>query len=675
VRRVKINKNFHFNQKGHMMFKPKGLSYIFLLTSLLTSNYTFNNTDIAPEQKPLTEYVSQQCLTATFGEEKIVAVTPIDESKLSFIEKIKHNIHKRYDAQKQTLTPRDAQKIAFDLVTAKSSFEATIIDKSFIEKLEIIGSQQSLLSIIFNNISTAIGKAYAALTFCHPINDVNVLRNRQYAITNISRNKQLIDSCNASFKVIANNENMSFQPWHTKSSINADFLKTFYFSLLKPLNTNTVALEAYNKGISMLSIINGVAGVPISMLLTNYYINKWFGAKLTLKDTARGMWNRLISPDIPLPIKFLENYALILQPLQAYQSAHSLKSTGEVSNHLQSELMATACHIEELKKLSFLINKNKDLLKNLPSLKPLADFNNSKKRSADLNKLLSMLDTNTFKGEPSFWSITGRVLAAHKLMQQVKDEIAPVFAAAGELEMYVALAQLYAEQQGQNATWCMANFIESATPVIEAQGFWNPFINPDLVIINDVVFNAQYPNSILTGPNTGGKSTVIKGVMLNVLMAQTFGMTPAQSFTLTPFAKLNCFMNIADDIATGASLFKSEVMRAKELSAMIKNLKENEFSFVIIDEVFTGTSPVEGEQAALRFAQHLTTFPNSIAVIATHYPQMTTLEKETNGKFYNHHVEILRNEDGSLNRTFKLKTGPTFLNVAFDILEEEGLVI
>ena len=54
---------------------------------------------------------------------------------------------------------------------------------------------------------------------------------------------------------------------------------------------------------------------------------------------------------------------------------------------------------------------------------------------------------------------------------------------------------------------------------------------------------------------------------------------------------------------------------------------------------------------------------------------MVDLETETHGNYRNHHVEILRNEDGSLNRTFKLKNGPSFMNVAFDILEEEGLLV
>ncbi|HEX4068459.1 MAG TPA: hypothetical protein VHX42_00005, partial [Candidatus Babeliales bacterium] len=241
---------------------------------------------------------------------------------------------------------------------------------------------------------------------------------------------------------------------------------------------------------------------------------------------------------------------------------------------------------------------------------------------------------------------------------------------------YVALANLYNSREDKAVRYCMVNFVEnSATPIINAHNFWNPFINPDTVITNNITFDSSCPNSILTGPNTGGKSTVIKAIMLNVLMAQTFGIAPSENLTITPFTKLNCFMNIADDIATGASLFKSEVMRAKKLLELVQSLKRDEFSFVIIDEIFTGTSPQEGETAAIRFAKHMGTYANNISIIATHYPKMVDLETETNGTFHNHHLEILRNEDGSLNRTFKLKNGPTFFNVAFDILEEEGLFV
>lgn len=643
------------------MFKRKLRNHILTLACLLGTGYTF--TDETTEETSLVSHITHRYLTSTFGTEKPVIVTPVNDTDLTFIEKIK----KLFAANTQTISQREVQETAFSLIN-NQIFQTDIIDSSCIDKLEFVGgsenNQRHLFGTIFNtHINTAIGTAYTALTLCHPTTDITIIHNRQQAIKSINANKQYLHKIDSALKVIQNAENKSLTFWQTKPLVNPQALQFLYFSKMidfgGKLNTSTLALEATSIKVNQIfNIASNLIGLPMAIKNRDNIIPESF--------------KPYMKPLMP----YMTGYLLISIPFQQYFNALQVQGSLEICNHLQGILIASASHIKELKKLSSLVNKNKQLLNNLPSLQPLADFNDSTKHSAQLNKLLGMLDTNTFKGEPSFWSITGRVFAAYELMKQVKDELAPVFAAAGELDMYVALAKLYSSREGKQAQYCMVNFVEnSTTPVIDAQNFWNPFINPDTVVINNATFDASCPNSILTGPNTGGKSTVIKGIMINVLMAQTFGIAPSSSLTLTPFSKLNCFMNISDDIATGASLFKSEVMRAKKLLDMVQGLKENEFSFVIIDEVFTGTSPQEGEMAALRFAKTLGAYINNTSIIATHYPKMVNLYEETNGMFHNHHVEILRNEDGSLNRTFKLKNGPSFFNVAFDILEEEGLFV
>jgi len=629
----------------------------------------------------LTQPVSNKYLTSMFGEKEIVQpTTTMIDPNAGFME----NFKKLIDPKIQHLTSREVQETAFDLVSSTRNYSTTIIDSSCIDKLEIVGggenSTQHLFGNVFKHINTAMGKAHAAFIFCHPITDIQTLNNRQHTIIHLSENKDLFEHAAASLKKMSSFEIKSSIFWHSKSPVNPETIKYSYFGqqydiagILKQLNTNTAALEFTNKTGFIASAAIGACYIP---LFGAYIIN--LGAKDKKISFTQALQSSMayFYNESSATTKASVAFAAALQCFIAYTTAMTVKSSQETYNHLQDILIATSSHIKELKKLSSLINKKPELLTYLPSLQPLADFNKSAKQSAKLTKLLGMLDTNTFQGEASFFSITGRVLAAYELMKQVKDELAPVFAAAGELDMYVALAKLYNEHEDKNARYCMVDFVEnSATPVIKAEGFWNPFIDADKVVINNATFDLSCPNSILTGPNTGGKSTVIKAIMLDVLMAQTFGIAPAQSLSMTPFAKLNCFMNISDDIATGASLFKSEVMRAKKLLDLVQSLKQDEFSFVIIDEVFTGTSPKEGEQAALQFAKKLGLYTNNISIIATHYPKMVDLEKETKGNYRNHHVEILRNEDGSLNRTFKLKNGPSFMNVAFDILEEEGLFV
>ncbi|MGB8366926.1 MAG: hypothetical protein WCD44_01075, partial [Candidatus Babeliales bacterium] len=122
------------------------------------------------------------------------------------------------------------------------------------------------------------------------------------------------------------------------------------------------------------------------------------------------------------------------------------------------------------------------------------------------------------------------------------------------------------------------------------------------------------------------------------------------------------------------SLFKAEILRAKELTTTLKTLPPQDFCFTIIDEAFSGTSPQEGEFASYKFAEQLAQFNNGITIIATHYHKLIDLEQENPGAFKNYHVEVLRNENGSLQRTFKLFPEPSRMSIALDILKEEGIL-
>lgn len=647
-----------------------------VLACLIIANPILAIPEKMGSEQTLADYVSHKYLSSMSDEKQSITPSPSTNNESSwFVEKLKQKLTS-IAPQRQTLTPRETQKIAFDLIATSTSFKTNIVDRTCIDKLEIIAggenAQQVLLERIFTNINTSIGKAYSALSLCHPTTDIALLKNRQKAIATLSTNSSFVNLATVSLKAIGLSENKSLLPWNATSPINTDMLKSFYFgSSLEALNSKTIPLEMYNKLWSLLIITKGLIAVPlIKVVLTSLQYN------LDFTTATQQIIDRITSSQIPLSTKLLENFDLFFQIVTIYSAIMSLKNTGTIVNHLQEGLIATASHIEELKKLSSSISQNKELLMHLPSLEPLANFNNPAKHSEKLNKLLDMLDTNTFNGDASFFSSTGRVLAAYELMKQVKDELAPIFAAAGELDMYLALAKLYNSRDKKETRYCMVEFVEnSATPMIKAHNFWNPFINPNTVVVNDIAFDSSCRNIILSGPNTSGKSTVIKAIMLNVLIAQVFGIAPSESLTITAFTKLNCFMNISDDIAAGASLFTSEVIRAKKILDLVQSLKKDEFSFVIIDEIFTGTSPQEGEKAALQFAEKIGTYSNNISIIATHYPKMTDLPTTTNGIYSNYHVEILRNKDGSLNRTFKLKKGPSFFNVALDILEEEGLFV
>ena len=152
---------------------------------------------------------------------------------------------------------------------------------------------------------------------------------------------------------------------------------------------------------------------------------------------------------------------------------------------------------------------------------------------------------------------------------------------------------------------------------------------------------------IVTGPNAGGKSTTLKGIAISLILAQTFGIVPADEAVITPFTKIASYLNITDDIVAGRSLFKAEVMRAHNLIETVEKLESKQFSFVILDEIFNGTSPHEGAAAAYWNGKHLGSFDRSIAIVATHFPLLTDLEKIT-PSFTNYRVRVNKKRDGRL---------------------------
>ena len=296
----------------------------------------------------------------------------------------------------------------------------------------------------------------------------------------------------------------------------------------------------------------------------------------------------------------------------------------------------------------------------------------SRTTSVKLRKLCSLLLTDTFKGEPSYLSLKGRVLAAYSLMQDVKHEFAPALRALGEVDVLMSTSKLYKKFENTRVSYTFPTYVDKDRPEITAINIWNPFVPTNKVVESSIVIGNEMPqNGIITGPNAGGKSTFLKGLTINVLLAQTLGIAPVEKLTFTPFAKINTYMNITDDTAGGNSLFKSEVLRAQQLLETVKNLKSKKFSLSIMDEMFSGTSPKEGAAAGYGVAKRLGQLENSILLLATHFPLLTELEDVTKD-FKNYQVRVVRHDNGSFSYPYKLQKGKADQNVAIDILQQQG---
>ena len=130
-------------------------------------------------------------------------------------------------------------------------------------------------------------------------------------------------------------------------------------------------------------------------------------------------------------------------------------------------------------------------------------------------------------------------------------------------------------------------------------------------------------NCIIQG-QAAGKSTLIKTLVLNILLSQSFGIACATKFILTPFYHINTQFNIPD-VKGKKSLFEAEMHRCKtNLDILSKTSKDNKCLFVM-DEIFNSTNALEGISSAYGVLKKMSSYKNSCNIVTTHYGYLTKL--------------------------------------------------
>ncbi len=160
-------------------------------------------------------------------------------------------------------------------------------------------------------------------------------------------------------------------------------------------------------------------------------------------------------------------------------------------------------------------------------------------------------------------------------------------------------------------------------PNINDRGYINikkgahPLIDPNIVVKNDVVLGDKYQTIIITGPNTGGKTVLLKMVGLCTLMMQSGLFVPCDEKT-----ELNVFDNIFSDIGDEQSIEQSLSTFSSHMTNIAKivdNLTYN--SLVLLDEVGSGTDPKEGASLAISIIDYLTK-KGARVITTTHYSDL-----------------------------------------------------
>jgi DNA mismatch repair ATPase MutS len=192
--------------------------------------------------------------------------------------------------------------------------------------------------------------------------------------------------------------------------------------------------------------------------------------------------------------------------------------------------------------------------------------------------------------------------------------------------------------------YCQVRCIAEGPPAYDARGLWHPCLDQGTVVRNRVRLGSETgrPGMVLTGPNAGGKSTLLKAMMIAALTAQSLTIAPCSiGMSLTPFAFLNSHVNVPD-CKGRASLFEAEMYRARANLQALQDMRSSSsqgFSLLILDEVFSSTNALEGVAGAYAVAKRLVTHGDCICAVSTHYQYLCLLAKRT-GLYRNYRMPV-----------------------------------
>eukprot|EP01102_Stenamoeba_stenopodia_P007828 TRINITY_DN2212_c0_g1_i3.p1 TRINITY_DN2212_c0_g1~~TRINITY_DN2212_c0_g1_i3.p1 ORF type:complete len:1014 (+),score=190.06 TRINITY_DN2212_c0_g1_i3:250-3291(+) len=220
----------------------------------------------------------------------------------------------------------------------------------------------------------------------------------------------------------------------------------------------------------------------------------------------------------------------------------------------------------------------------------------------------------------------------YALWKKISDSIA-------ELDALMSLSHISSLSRGC-MSMCRPKFIYNReSPVFKVRKMWHPFVPESFIsqwMPNDVVLGegkADAPSvMLLTGPNMGGKSSLMRQVCMVFIMAQLGCYVPAEECIISPADRIFTRIGANDDIMAGQSTFMVEL---SETSNILKGATPN--SLVILDELGRGTSTFDGYSIAYGVLSYLAETLKCRTIFSTHY-HMLTDEFASHPKIALHHM-------------------------------------
>ncbi len=188
------------------------------------------------------------------------------------------------------------------------------------------------------------------------------------------------------------------------------------------------------------------------------------------------------------------------------------------------------------------------------------------------------------------------------------------FESLGQLEAVGSLACLAHD----NPAWCFPSLRRDGPAGVIANQLGHPLLAGAARVCNDVQLGPPGTVLLVTGSNMSGKSTLLRSIGVNVLLAQSGAPVCATSMELTP-TTVTTSMRIQDSLENGVSFFMAELQRLKAIvdQATAYATRPDRTLLFLLDEILQGTNSVERHMAVVRVLSHLMD-AGALGAVSTH---------------------------------------------------------
>lgn len=379
------------------------------------------------------------------------------------------------------------------------------------------------------------------------------------------------------------------------------------------------------------------------------------------------------------PKKLYANYALNaihigMHIINIKNLFDEISTEAVIIRQMQKQLMEVRACILAARSLYNCVKTNDQLsssVEGFDALKSLFDKKGNN-NSVQLREFLTLIQSKTFAGKPSFFSRPGVILRTYALGRMVATELHDKLIAVAVLDFHRSCAQLYKDYQHTATPFNFVCYKDELTPSLKISRFWNPLFDQPQIVDATLAFGTENPAvAIVTGPNKAGKSTNLSAIVLSVVLAQTIGIVPAEHCALTPFACIRTGFNMNNRVHEGQSLLSASLDFAHMVLHDVHSLMQGQYALVVVDELFNSTEYYKGASLAMQFMQELGKTANVLTIMATHFGSLTELEQQTPAHYRNFKAE--RRQQGSAAQEYAIMRGISNGNDALSLISNDDL--